>query len=119
MQDSSLQDTIDALDDVLDQERVALLDGNLDLVGRLVVRKGALSDALTGDYPPNSELISALSIKANRNQILLGSALEGIQRVTDRLGTMRRIRTSLETYDAQGQRKRVEMRVKGKVEKRA
>lgn len=117
--DDVLQDTIDALDDLLDKERVALLAGNLELIGRILARKEALMDTLGDHSKLEFEALSDVRSKAFRNHALLGSALDGIQRVADRLVAMRRIRNSLETYDALGQRQKVVMPLKGSVEKHA
>lgn len=117
--DNRLQDTIDSLDDLLDEERLALLGGNLDLIGRMVARKESLIDVLNDYGKADKEVLSTLNDKVLRNQNLLGSALEGIQSVADRLAAMRRIKISLDTYDSRGNRKKIEMTLKGSVEKRA
>jgi flagellar biosynthesis/type III secretory pathway chaperone len=116
---NKLQDTIDALDDLLDEERLALLDGNLDLIGRMFERKESLIDALNDYGKAEIDALSGLNTKVQRNQELLGSALEGIQSVADRLATLRRVKGSLDTYDAQGRRKKIDMPTNGEVEKRA
>ena len=116
---TNMQDTVDSLDDLLDEERAALLDGKLDQIGRMLKRKESLIDVLNGSDQFDIEALSNLNIKVVRNQGLLTSALEGIQSVTDRLAAMRRIKNSLDTYDARGQRKEIDMPLKGVVEKRA
>ena len=116
---NNMQDTVDSLDDLLEEERAALLDGNLDLIGRMLKRKESLIDVLNDLERPDIEALSNLNIKVARNQVLLGSALEGIQSVADRLATMSRVKNSLDTYDAQGRRKKIDMPLKGVVEKRA
>ena len=117
--EGNMRDTVDFLDDLLEEERLALLDGNLDLIGRMFDRKESLIEALNDHDTPDIKALSDLNIKVVRNQALLGSALEGIQSVADRLATMRRIKSSLDTYDAQGRRKKIDMPLKGSVEKRA
>lgn len=116
---NNAQDTIDSLDDLLDKERAALLDGKLDQIGRMLKRKELLIDVLNESDQPEIATLADLNTKVVRNQALLASALEGIQSVADRLVAMRRIKNSLDTYDAQGQRKEIDMPAKGKVEKRA
>lgn len=116
---TNMQDTVDSLDDLLDEERAALLDGKLDQIGRMLKRKEYLIDVLNGSDQFEIEALSDLNIKVVRNQGLLTSALEGIQSVADRLAVMRRIKNSLDTYDAQGRRKGIDMLQKGIVEKRA
>lgn len=114
-----IQDTVDSLDDLLDEERMALLDGNLDHIGRLMGRKEALIDALNDQNGSEYRLLSELNTKVVRNQILLKSALEGIQNVAKRLAAVRQVKSTIDTYDAQGRRKKVDMPTKGTVEKRA
>jgi flagellar biosynthesis/type III secretory pathway chaperone len=116
---NNMQDTVDSLDDLLDEERTALLDGKLDQIGRMLKRKESLIDVLNGSDQFDIEALSNLNIKVVRNQGLLTSALEGIQSVADRLAAMRRIKNSLDTYDAQGRRKEIDMPLQGVVEKRA
>lgn len=119
MKDDSLQVTIDALDDLLDAERAALLDGKLDEVSRLHARKEGLIDALNRLEVQDREDFEALHTKVARNQALLNSALEGIRSVARRLAAIRRVRGSLETYDSLGRKCSVDMRPGGSLEKRA
>jgi flagellar biosynthesis/type III secretory pathway chaperone len=116
---NNVQNTIDSLDDLLDKERTALLDGKLDQIGRMVKRKESLIGVLNSTDQPDIATLAELNTKVVRNQALLTSALEGIQSVADRLAQMRRIKNSLDTYDARGQRKEIEMPSQGTVEKRA
>ena len=114
-----IQDTIDALDDLLDKERAALLDGNLETVGRLHLRKEALIDQLNRQDVAQATDMGALHLKVSRNQALLGSALQGVRAVSRRLAAIRRVRQSLETYDASGRRQSVDLKPGGSLEKRA
>lgn len=104
MTSSALQDTIDSLDDVLEQERQALLHGELDKLQRLYDYKARLIDQLRVLDLEDAEDIQPLTEKLNRNQSLLNSALEGIRAVTRRLDAVRQARETLETYDADGKR---------------
>lgn len=113
------QDAIDALDDVLDDERAALLVGNLDDVARLHARKERLIAKLVDlDVQSEAQFIP-LNQKVERNQALLNAALDGIRSVSRRLATIRRVRQSLDTYDALGRKQTVEVHITGSVEKRA
>ena len=119
MTPENLQTTIDAMDDLLDDERRALLEGNLDEISRLHDRKEQLIDVLNKlDADENASLVS-LNAKLERNQALLNTALGGIRSVARRLAAIRRVRQSLDTYDSKGRKKSVEMGVDRSFEKRA
>lgn len=117
--DEIIQDTINALDDLLDAERRALLNGDLEEISRLMERKEALIDALNAQEATDRAELDSLNAKVERNQDLLNSALEGIRAVARRLAAMRRIRGSLDTYDAHGKKSAIDLRTKRSVEKRA
>lgn len=117
MQESS--ELFDALDDVLEDERSALLTGDLEKVGRLFDRKEALIDELSELEKFEAQTLHALQRKMKRNQDLLDSALEGIRAVAGRLAALRRVRSTLDTYDSNGAKRSIEMDNDGAVEKRA
>ena len=119
MTHDSLGITIDDLDDLLESERSALVAGDLDRLSRLHDRKAALVEALARFDLSQSEELAALNAKAERNQALLGSALSGIKSVARRLEAIRRVRQSLDTYDANGRKTCVDLSVDRSVEKRA
>ncbi|WP_195821127.1 flagellar biosynthesis protein FlgN [Roseobacter sp. MH60115] len=119
MTNERFEDVIDALDDVLDAEREALLAGNLDEIGRLLERKESLIDQLASLEEADRDPLEALNAKVMRNQALLDSALEGIRTVARRLSALRRVRSSLETYDEKGERHTIDVAPDGAVEKRA
>lgn len=119
MTDDPTQKLIDRLDSLLEDERRALLTGNLEAIGLLLRRKEALIDALN-DLTPRAEAgLQALQGKVARNQALLDGALQGIRTVAGRMAAFRRIRRSLETYDAEGRKTTILGEVEHKVEKRA
>mgnify|MGYP001054820893 CR=1 FL=1 len=107
------------LDELLDRERAALLDGDLDAISRSLREKERLIDALNGQQLTSETELSAIREKVQRNQILLGGALDGIRAVAERLYALRRIRDTLETYDQTGQKTVLERLRSGQVEKRA
>ncbi len=107
------------LDALLEQERAFLLEGDLEGLGTLMPAKEKLVDLLLGDVQNNREKIRPLEGKLQRNQLLLDGALEGIRSVAARLAALRQVRSALDTYDAQGQKKRVEMEPSPNFEKRA
>lgn len=117
--DDLLQNTISALDSILDDERRALLNGDLELISSLLKEKETLIETLNAQEETDRAELENLNDKVKRNQDLLNSALEGIRTVARRLATMRRIRGSLDTYDAQGRKKTVDLQTSRSVEKRA
>lgn len=112
-------DLLDSLDDLLEQERTALLKGDLEKVGRLLEHKESLIEDLSRIEEFEAQSLHRLQGKMQRNQELLDSALEGIRIVAGRLAALRRVRTTLETYDSKGTRKTIEVGKDGAVEKRA
>ncbi len=119
MSDVDFQDTIDSLDDLLESERHALLKGDLDSVARLVEQKEVLMEHLALADELESTALGELDAKFKRNQALLDSALDGIRRVARRLSSLRRVRTALDTYDARGERKTIDVKANSSFEKRA
>ena len=108
-----------ALADLLDEEREALLTGDLERVGRMFESKETLIEELSRIEEFEAEALTGLQSKMRRNQDLLDSALEGIRAVAGRLAEMRRVRTTLDTYDSKGSKKSIEIAKDGTVEKRA
>jgi flagellar biosynthesis/type III secretory pathway chaperone len=117
--DDIIQDTINALDDLLDAERAALLTGDIDQIGRLLEQKESLIDSLNEQEAVDRFTLENLNSKVERNQELLNSALDGIRTVARRLATMRRIRRTLDTYDAQGRKSSIVLDQEQTVERRA
>lgn len=108
-----------SLDDLLDRERTALLNGDLDAISRGLREKERLIDALNALHDAQDENLSAVRNKAIRNQILLENALTGIRAVADRVSALRRVRDTLETYDQSGRKTAISTLRTGQVEKRA
>ena len=107
------------LDTVLEQERAFLLDGDLEGLGTLMPVKEQLVEMFLNDASGSREEIAPLESKLQRNQLLLGGALDGIRAVSARLAALRQVRTALDTYDAHGRKTHVEISTESKVEKRA
>ncbi|KMK65888.1 flagellar protein FlgN [Puniceibacterium sp. IMCC21224] len=110
---------MDALDTLLEEERVALLAGEFLQVDTLMRRKEALIDALKNADAPIKEDLQPLHIKLGRNQVLFDHALEGIRNVASRLGTLRQLRKSLDTYDEHGRKSSIAAPDLSRLEKRA
>lgn len=113
------QEVIDGLDDLLDTERRLLLAGDLDGIARLHDRKVDLIERLNALDATDHAGLGDLNDKVGHNQALLKSALEGIRAVAQRLAIVRRIRGSLDTYDAEGRKKSLPLETSRNVEKRA
>ncbi|MEL7091356.1 MAG: flagellar biosynthesis protein FlgN [Pseudomonadota bacterium] len=120
MIDETLKTTLAALDDLLEEERLSLLVGDLDTIHDMHQRKASLIDTLGQLDAAEAEAnLRALNEKVERNQALLDSALAGIRSVARRLAMVRRVRQSLEYYDEDGSKTTVEIGVERQVEKRA
>jgi len=119
MTSETAQTLIDTLDDLLEEERRALLEGDLDSIGALLTRKEPLIDALNALTPARQPDLTSLQGKVTRNQALLDGALEGIRKVAGRMAAFRKIRKTLETYDQSGRKTTIQGEVEHKVERRA
>ena len=119
MTDDTMQTLIDRLDSVLEDERHALLSGDLDTIGDLLSHKERLIDALNAAAPETHPDLGPLQDKVARNQALLDGALQGIRKVAARMAAFRKIRRTLETYDESGRKMILRTDIDHKVEKRA
>jgi flagellar biosynthesis/type III secretory pathway chaperone len=113
------RETIEALHDLLEREREALLRGDLDLLVRQLEEKKSLIDTLNGADRADGGELRDLQGKVMRNQALLDSALEGIRSVANRMSALHRIRRSLDTYDESGRKTTIEGLRDRTMEKRA
>ena len=119
MPDDTDMAIFDELDDLLDQERAALLAGQLGTVTRLLDRKVALIDRLDADPPGARDQLAGLQDKVMRNQTLLEASLKGIRAVSSRLAAMRRVQRDMQTYDSQGRKTAIAGASARRVERRA
>jgi flagellar biosynthesis/type III secretory pathway chaperone len=110
---------MEQLDALLEQERKALLAGDLQEIATLYDQKERLIEALNMSEHRDLAHLMRLDGKVRRNQLLLNGALEGIRSVTQRMAALQQVRQSLETYDRDGQKKRIDIRTDHSVEKRA
>lgn len=92
----------EGLSDLLERERQAILKGDYAILASLASEKERYYARIARDRPSANRL-SALQIKANRNQVLLTAAADGIRSVVRDLGGSQRP-ISLETYDRAGSR---------------
>ena len=108
-----------ALETLLEQERAALIAGDLDALARLLPGKEQLIAALEGGQSAPPDVLRALDGKLRRNQLLLDGALDGIRAVSTRLAQLRAARGGFETYSADGRRRDIELLPQTTVERRA
>jgi flagellar biosynthesis/type III secretory pathway chaperone len=107
---------LEALADLLERERSALISGDLEGLARLADEK----ERLIGDAATmTASGLQSLKEKATRNEALLNSALEGIRSVAARLDALREARDTLNTYDRSGQRQSIDTQRRPKIERRA
>ena len=93
------------LEDLLDAERQALLDGALDSVGRLhELKQGLLARIVEGAAELEMDQRDRLARKATRNQDLLAGAARGVAAVNQRLKELRAVSAGGNTYTADGRR---------------
>ncbi len=107
------------LDELLDVERQALLDGDLEALTGIVDEKEQLIDALNKAEFSDQESLSPVNEKVKRNQALLEQALSGIRTVARKLADIRQARKSFDTYNQRGHKSRIEGEADSSVEKRA
>lgn len=115
---------IEELDTLLEAEKAALLQGNLEQVTSILETKEALIDKLNALQKAsleglNEQSLAAVHGKIQRNQTLIRSSLEGIRAVADRISGLRRVRQGLETYDQSGKKTQFSTTTSASVEKRA
>ncbi|MBO9447662.1 flagellar export chaperone FlgN [Ruegeria sp. R14_0] len=110
---------VKSLEEVLDLERTALVEGDLDRLHHTAPEKEKLIGALNDLEVLDSDELIRLQKKVERNQALLNSAAEGIRAVADRMAELRRVRQEFSTYGADGQRSGYAVRHHAKLEKRA
>lgn len=115
---SDTRHIIDALEDLLDKERAAILHGALKNMGRIAAEKEQILDGrkLTA---PDQKTLDRVHRKAARNQQLLTAAIRGVRAVTSRLDVMRNGPKETSTYDRAGQRKTLNSHRQGTLHRRA
>jgi flagellar biosynthesis/type III secretory pathway chaperone len=110
---------IKSLEEVLDLERSALVDGDLERLNHMVPEKEKLIGAINDLQVLSSDDLLRVHKKVERNQALLDSAAEGIRAVASRMAELHRVRQEFSTYGADGQRNGFAVRSQVKLEKRA
>jgi flagellar biosynthesis/type III secretory pathway chaperone len=91
----------DALEDLLDREKSAVLDGRFDILDRLAAEKERLVGLVArGGAAPQA--LARLKEASDRNGRLLGAMRDGVVAAQNRLKSMRAPAAPLQTYDASG-----------------
>ena len=119
MTDEIAKHQIDALSDLLDSEREALLKGDLERLAEMLEPKETLIEAINALPKENVNSLRRLDNKVKRNQLLLDGALEGIRAVATRMAELRQVRNGLETYGADGKKRTIELQDGPTLERRA
>ena len=109
---------IDALEDLLDQERAAIMDGALEDMGRIASEKERVLERQELGTPDH-KILDRLRRKAARNQQLLAAAIRGVKAVSARLDVLRNGPSDMNTYDRDGQRTTLSSRQQGALHRRA
>ena len=99
----NLKDASGSLEDLLDRERLAVLDGRFDVLERMTAEKERLlrSVALDG---ASAESLARLRRKTERNSQLLDAMRAGVVAAQDRLKAMQKKKDPLQTYDSTGRK---------------
>ncbi|MBI6629371.1 flagellar biosynthesis protein FlgN [Pontibaca salina] len=104
MTKESFDTLIEKLSLLLDHEHAALLAGGLGQLDSILQQKTALVDALGTFGDSERHRLAPVKQKAERNQVLFDSAMEGVRAVAKRMAILRSVRTGLATYDRSGRR---------------
>ncbi|ETX13866.1 hypothetical protein OCH239_06635 [Roseivivax halodurans JCM 10272] len=107
------------LDQLLEEERAALLGGDLAALDKLLERKSVLIETLAREATSIPQELEPLQIKLRRNRELFEQALAGLRAVSDRLQALREVHEGGETYDVSGRRRSIEKGAQHRLEKRA
>ncbi len=119
MTEPTSQDLIDTLDGILEQERTALVHGQLDQLESLLEQKDDVISQLTTIDALEQDALETIQTKVSRNQVLLDSAMEGIRAVASRMQELKRVRRGLDIYDKSGRKTSHPNGYSMKLEKRA
>lgn len=96
-------DPVAGLERLLEEERAALLGGDLARLPTLIAGKERLLLALEqATARPDATALDRLRERATANQALLDAALRGVRAARARLETARTGGPALSTYDARG-----------------
>jgi flagellar biosynthesis/type III secretory pathway chaperone len=117
--DMENRDLMLLMHDLLDRERHALMNGQLEQATRILHEKEALLAGFNALPIAITKELQAVHAKNSRNQVLLSCALDGIRVVNERIAELQRTHNSLETYDQSGRKTTITGLHTGHVERRA
>ena len=95
---------LDLVEDLLERERRAALDGDVTALPGLLTEKERLVAALERAGPVAGARIDRVRADVARNRALLDSALQGMRTAIRAVGARQQARRSLNTYDVTGTR---------------
>lgn len=119
MDDETDESPAKALNALLDAEREALIQGDLEKLSALLTPKEELIEAIQAEPHRDLDALHVLDGKLKRNQLLFDSTLEGIRAVSSRLAKLREVKAAFETYGADGRKRDIVPETPTSVEKRA
>ena len=119
MRDLPNSKVIQQVEDVLVAERALLVSGDFKALKRLEVDKEKVIAAIRPMSEKDLQELRHLRGLAEHNQQLFKQALKGIQDVSDRLESIRKLGETIDTYDHTGRRVSVETQQSKELEKRA
>jgi len=99
----NLKDASESLDDLLDRERLAVLNGRFDVLERMTAEKERLLRGFVQDGS-SAEGLSRLRHKSERNSQLLEAMRAGVIAAQERLQAMQKKKDPLQTYDSSGRK---------------
>ena len=94
------------LEDLLDRERVAVLNGRFDLLEQLSVEKEMLIRTVVRDGAV-TEALGRLRVDTKRNSDLLEAMSAGIVAAQVKIKALKHPRSALQTYDAAGRKQAI------------
>ena len=95
------QSAAEALEELLEKEREAILDGRFDSLERLAAEKERLVTSVAESGAPG---LVGLRVRAERNSALLEAMGAGVKAAIRQIEGLRGLGAPLQTYDASGQR---------------
>ncbi len=108
------------LSEILEEEKAALIVGDFTKIEESYeVKKELIEDVQKTASAKDLPELDVVRAKLKRNQELFDNALSGIRAVAARIADARKAAQGIDTYDAQGNKKRIENKKKGSLEKRA
>lgn len=97
------RDSTNAMHDLLERERRAILEGRFDILERLTAEKERLVQRISHKMPSGPEL-RRLREMSERNSRLLAAMRDGLRDAQARIDVLRRKPQTLHTYDASGRK---------------